>query len=238
MTASARRTFEQLTPARNWLAKRSRSRRLGPLSRVWRALPALLGSLIWLSLYAWLALRLWDAEIINDRLNWLLGLAIIVLGVLLGIAWWRVWERMLRAWRGRRAQSKWVPLRQEQLLSLTPSQFEEYVAQRIFARQGYTVENTPDVKDGGVDILLLDEYGRRSIVQCKRYKGTVGSSTVRELYGTMIHHGAVEAFLATAGPISSDARAWAEGKPIRLLDGDAIERLARLPTHAVQSNSA
>ena len=32
-------------------------------------------------------------------------------------------------------------LSRDELYRLTPSQFEEYVAQRLFARQGYTVEN-------------------------------------------------------------------------------------------------
>jgi restriction system protein len=110
---------------------------------------------------------------------------------------------------------------------LEPSEFEDYVAYRIFARQGYKVLNTPDTKDGGIDVLITDEYGRQSVVQCKRYKGTVGSATVRELYGTMIHTGAVRAYLATTAEISNDARTWAEGKPIILLDGERLEQLSR-----------
>ncbi len=115
----------------------------------------------------------------------------------------------------------------EALYRLTPSQFEEYVAQRLFARQGYAVENTPDVADGGVDIFVTDSRGRRAVVQCKRYHGTVGEAVVRDLYGTMLHNGAAMGYLVTAGAISEAARQWAAGKSIFLIDGHELEQLAK-----------
>ena len=62
--------------------------------------------------------------------------------------------------------------------------------------------------------------------------GAVGTPVVRDLYGTMIHSGAVSGYLVTSGRISSDARAWASNKPIELIDGAEVERLAwELPKH-------
>jgi len=182
-------------------------------------------TLLWLLIYGWLGYRLF---VFGLRGGWLLNLFLalvtILLGVMVVLGWRRVGWQWLRGWRQGR---KWRALSLGAMYRLEPSEFEDYVAYRIFARQGYKVLNTPDTKDGGIDVLITDEYGRQAVVQCKRYKGTVGSATVRELYGTMIHTGAVRAYLATTADISNDARAWAEGKPIILLDGKRLEQLAR-----------
>ncbi len=182
-------------------------------------------TLLWLLIYGWLGYRL---LVYGLRLGWFLNLFLavitIILGVLIVLGWRRVgWQW----WRGWRQGGKWRALSSAAMYRLDPSEFEDYVAHRIFARQGYTVLNTPDTKDGGIDVLITDEYGRQAVVQCKRYKGTVGSATVRELYGTMIHTGADRAYLATTAEISNDARAWAAGKPIVLLDGERLEQLSR-----------
>ncbi len=185
----------------------------------------LLTTLLWLLVYGWLAYRLWMHGLQTGLwLNGMLAAATILLGVFVVYSWR---QRGWRWARGFRQGGKWGALSQAAMYQLDPSAFEEYVAQRIFARQGYRVLNTPDTKDGGIDILITDDYGQQAIVQCKRYKGTVGSATVRELYGTMIHAGAARAYIATTAEISSDARRWAEGKPIILLDGARLEQLSR-----------
>jgi restriction system protein len=193
-----------------------------------RASALMLGTLLWLTVYAVLVYRLWVQGIaIDDSLNLVLIAASVLLGgiVLLG---WRAagvsWLATLSPWLGnfkRRALSL------EQMYALTPSEFEAYVAERIFARQGYHVLNTRDTKDGGIDILLTDRQGHRAVVQCKRYLGTVGEPVVRDLYGTMINAGATSAYLVTTGGISADARKWAFGKPIELIDGRRLVELAK-----------
>jgi restriction system protein len=148
--------------------------------------------------------------------------------VSVAVLWWFV----ARRWLARFRPNRWRALTLDQMLELTPAQFEQYVAERIFARQGYRAINTPDVKDGGVDIILYDAEGRQMIVQCKRYRSTVGEETVRDLYGALIHSGAEYAFLVTTGSISQPARVWAADKPIDLIDGPQLVALARsLPNH-------
>jgi restriction system protein len=198
----------------------------------WRAPAALyaqtgalcIGGLLWLAIYGWLAARLLRGGLAQAGL---LELGLALLCVLVGAPLLLGWHSVLRRWRARLRRTVWPALSLEQLALLTPAEFEEYVAQRIFARQGYQVQNTPDVKDGGVDILVTDVHGRRAVVQCKRYRATVGEATVRDLYGTMIHHDALMAYLVTSGPISEAARRWAAGKPIGLIDGARLVELAR-----------
>ena len=105
----------------------------------------------------------------------------------------------------------------ESIRELSPVEFEKFVS-FYFGRMGYVVETTPLSGDGGVDLFLKSDV-REAIVQCKRYKGTVGQPTLRDLYGAMMHHKADEAYIITTGTISLPAQKWAEGKPIHLVDG-------------------
>ncbi|MEZ4614848.1 MAG: restriction endonuclease [Caldilineaceae bacterium] len=182
-------------------------------------------TLLWSVLYGWLGYRLWSAGLrAGWRINILLILGIIVIGVAIVLAWRNIGARWLN---GVRSSGKWGALSLREIQRMDPFAFEAYVAERLFARQGYKVTNTQDSKDGGVDILVIDPYGQEAVVQCKRYRGTVGSPTVRELYGTMIHTGAARAFLVTASTISDDARKWAADKPITLIDGNRLVQLSR-----------
>lgn len=182
-------------------------------------------TVIWVFLYSWLGYRLWsDGLRAGWRLNLLLIGAVVILGVAVVLAWRTIGTRWVTGYRN---SGNWGTLSLRELQAMDPFDFEEYVAQRLFARQGYAVSNTQDSKDGGVDILVTDATGQIAVVQCKRYRGTVGSATMRELYGTMIHAGAARAFLVTSGTISLDARKWVEDKPITLIDGKRLVELSR-----------
>jgi restriction system protein len=178
----------------------------------------------WLVLYGWLGWRLWAQGLEKSgRLEIGLGIACVALGIPLALGWWSA----LRRWRTRVRSNTWPALSLEKISKLTPSQFEEYVAQRIFARQGYQVDNVRDTKDGGVDIIVIDTQGHRAIVQCKLYRNVVGEPIVRDLYGALIHNDAYMAYLVTNSHISTAARRWAVGKPIALIDGPQLVELSQ-----------
>lgn len=185
------------------------------------------GSAIWLTLYGWLGYRLWtDGITPGITLNLALIGVCIVLGVLMVWGWRTIsdhWLLRLQFWR----RDRWSGLSLAELQALSPGDFEEYVTRYIFERQGYRAINTPDVKDGGIDVLVFDDHGQQAVVQCKRYKGTVGEPVVRDLYGTMIGNGATYAYLITTGEISAAAQLWARGKPIELIDGPHLVQLGR-----------
>ena len=108
-----------------------------------------------------------------------------------------------------------------QMLALEPGEFEVWTGM-LFRLLGYRSENTQDVADHGIDLVVSNGSIHRGLVQCKRYRGTVGEPTVRDLYGTLIHEGADYAWLVTTGGISRQAREWAGGKPIELWDGQKL----------------
>ena len=146
------------------------------------------------------------------ELSWLATLV-----VLWGVVWWRARQEVLRPF---------LPLTIEQLYNLHPAEFERYVA-RLFQQKKYKVTVRGRSGDLGVDLMVTRPGGKRAIVQCKRYRSTIGPDIVRELYGTLMHEGVAHAFLVTTADISDAARAWAQGKPMTLIDGATLVEIAQ-----------
>lgn len=108
------------------------------------------------------------------------------------------------------------------LESMSWRDFEQLVGE-AFRQKGYRVEERGGAgPDGGVDLALRqgkDLY----LVQCKQWKSwKVGVSIVRELYGVMAAEGAVGGFVVASGAFTEDARRFAEGRSIQLLDSRAL----------------
>jgi len=120
----------------------------------------------------------------------------------------------------------------EALDSLSWREFEVLVGE-AFRLQGYTVlELGGGGPDGGVDIVL-SKGKEQFLVQCKQWKAfKVGVAVVRELYGVMAAKGAAGGFVVTSGRFTTDAVAFANGRNVKLVDG---ERLLALIKQAKQS---
>ena len=107
-----------------------------------------------------------------------------------------------------------------QMQKMNPIEFEHFVGW-LYKKKGYRVGTTVTTGDEGID-LTLSRWGRKTVVQVKRYKGTVGQPVVRDIYGAMAHAGAKEAHVVTSGRFSRQAESWAAGKPIVLVDGSDL----------------
>jgi restriction system protein len=105
--------------------------------------------------------------------------------------------------------------------------FEDVIGE-AYRRQGYHVEEMlGGGADGGVD-LRLRKNGNVVVVQCKRWRGKpVPVQVVRELYGVMIDRRASAAKVVATTSFTPDAVAFAKGKPIELVDSNALLRLVR-----------
>ena len=103
----------------------------------------------------------------------------------------------------------------------------------LYERMGYSVEVTKATGDGGIDLNISKRASfwsrrrRHYIVQAKHWEGGVGEPEIRDLYGTLMHVGAVGAILVTSSYFSKKAIAFADGKPIELIDGDALAVLIK-----------
>jgi len=113
----------------------------------------------------------------------------------------------------------------EDLHQMSWREFEFLVAD-TYRRKGYAVREGSGQRDGGVDLVLVGSGGRETLVQCKQYRNAkVGEPKVREFYGAMAAHGnGVEGLFVTCGGFTAEARRFAQGKPLELVDGPSLMR--------------
>ncbi len=103
--------------------------------------------------------------------------------------------------------------------------FESLVGE-AFRLAGYQVRETGGGgPDGGVDLELRQD-GELSLVQCKQWRAyRWGVGVVRELYGVMAARGADGGYVVTSGRFTQDARKFAQGRNIILIDGDELQEM-------------
>ena len=73
--------------------------------------------------------------------------------------------------------------------------------------------------------MLLRKDGLKTLVQCKQWRSQrVGVQVVREMFGILVSEGAGAGAvkIVALGDYTPDARAFARGKPIELIDGQAL----------------
>jgi restriction system protein len=104
----------------------------------------------------------------------------------------------------------------------------ELLVGEAFRRQGFVIEESGGAApDGGIDLLLY-RSGKKTVVQCKRWKNAqVGVAQIRELYGVMVAERADRCIFVSSGTFTADAIAFAQGKPIELLNGSGLADLIK-----------
>jgi restriction system protein len=116
-------------------------------------------------------------------------------------------------------------------------EFESLVGE-AFRLQGFgVVETGGGGADGGVD-LVLSKGGEKFLVQCKQWKAyKVGVDVVRELYGVMAARGATGGFVVTSGSFTEDAKAFADGRNVKLVDGQRLFSMIRQAKESLSNRS-
>jgi len=104
----------------------------------------------------------------------------------------------------------------EYLKTMDPMAFEKLVCD-LFRRIGYDVTETPYVGDGAYDGYLRRD-GHLYLLQCKRTKGSVGEPIILDLFGSVAALEAAGGFIVTTGSVSDQAKKWAAGKPIDIIE--------------------
>ncbi len=119
----------------------------------------------------------------------------------------------------------------QQLYSMTPGEFEQYVAD-LFSLGGHQAQVVGRSGDQGVDVLLEVE-GRKIAIQTKLYSGTVGNDAVSQVYAGKALYGADEAWVIATSHFSASAKQLAQATGVRLIDGNElgglIEKLRTTP---------
>ena len=116
----------------------------------------------------------------------------------------------------------------ESIRSMAPDGFER-LCQRLLRESGFIrVEVTGRSGDGGIDGKGVVQIGGllsfHMIFQCKRFKGSVGSSAIRDFRGAMVGR-ADKGLFITTGSFTADAHREAQrdgAPPLDLIDGEAL----------------
>ncbi len=116
-------------------------------------------------------------------------------------------------------------------------EFEVLVGE-AYRLQGYCVTETGGGgADGGID-LVLTKGSEKFLVQCKQWKAyKVGVDVVRELYGVMAAKGATGGFVVTSGRFTGDAKEFAEGRNMQLVDGPKLFAMIKLAKQSLTASA-
>jgi hypothetical protein len=96
--------------------------------------------------------------------------------------------------------------------SLPWRRFEELL-ENLFRCLGFRVRLTQSTRDGGTDLILLDDGGgTQALVEAKRYAANhrVGVGLVRNLVGAQFDHSVPRAFLVATTEFTSEAKEFAK----------------------------
>ncbi len=118
----------------------------------------------------------------------------------------------------------------ETIRTLSGVEFEQAIAD-LLRKMGLRAEVTKASGDGGIDVIAAWDkpiLGGRYLIQCKRFKENtvIGAAVVREFYGAMIaDRKASKGIFITTSTFSAQAREFASGLPLELIDGQQLQRL-------------
>ena len=104
-------------------------------------------------------------------------------------------------------------------------EFEELLGES-YRQKGFAVkEPGGGGADGGVD-LEIKKDGKTFFVQCKHWReDKVGVKIIRELYGVVAARGAAGGIVISSGTFTQEARDFAQGRQLELVDGNGLVRI-------------
>lgn len=124
-------------------------------------------------------------------------------------------------------RSSWREQLLDALMNVAPAAFER-LTQRMLREAGFiNTTVTGRSGDGGIDgvgVYRMSLVSFPVFFQCKRYKGSVGASAVRDFRGAMAGRGE-KGLLVTTGTFTGDAKAEATrdgAPPVDLIDGNRL----------------
>jgi restriction system protein len=148
--------------------------------------------------------------------------------ILLDIEFFQIGIDYLVDWIEQKRIKKWLEKHKtlEEWKKLEGREFEKIVA-AIFRNLGYKVKITGGPRDWGIDLIAIKE-GKRYFIQCKNIEKVLPSQ-IREFYGSIVDQlkQGEKGFFVTTGEFTEECKDFVHGKPIELIDGIKLEKLAR-----------
>lgn len=136
---------------------------------------------------------------------------------------------------GKKADLEGEP-KKNSLAEISPREMELLV-ERLYRAMGYSARVTQQSRDGGVDVVAINDTGsgrEKLAIQCKHQAGTVGREVLQNLLGVIAADPSFSmGVVVTSSEFSGDAKQFAQQNGrIRLIDKNMLERL--LVQHRVQ----
>jgi restriction system protein len=104
----------------------------------------------------------------------------------------------------------------------------ELLAVEAFRRRGFQITERGSSGDDGSRNLQLTRGRQRFIAHCKAWRqSVVDIGAVRELYSIVIVSKADGGFVITTGTFTQEARTFAAGRQLQLIDGPTLRELLR-----------
>lgn len=109
------------------------------------------------------------------------------------------------------------------IASLTPNQFEDYVAQLLKKLGFKNVKQTPYTNDGGKDIIC-SKNTITYYVECKHYKmdNKVSRPQLQKLFAAMKENGVNDGIFITTSTFTAEAKEYGKKNHIRTIDGNYL----------------
>ncbi|MGF9757419.1 restriction endonuclease [Microvirga sp. 0TCS3.31] len=117
--------------------------------------------------------------------------------------------------------------------AMTGREFELY-CRDILDEAGWQAVLTPGSGDQGADIIA-EKDGRRVVIQCKFYSGTVGNKAVQEAYAAAAFQDAAYAVVVTNSAYTKSAHQLAHKNGVLLMHHTDLERLDLIVTSGAGS---
>lgn len=99
---------------------------------------------------------------------------------------------------------------------LSPTEYEDYVAEYLKAQGWKNVHTTDVTGDFGADVVGINPDGIKCCVQCKMYSSPVGVHAVQEVVGSLAHYKATKAAVFTTSDYTPKARQLARESGVEL----------------------
>lgn len=162
---------------------------------------------------------------------WNLWLPILAMGVtliIIGVSF-RKFEDLVDGWiNKKKRERRYKDIKTlEDLRKLSGEKFEEFIA-NLFEKMGYRITLTGGSHDGGIDLIATKD-GKDHYIQCKKYTNKqVSVGAVRDFYGAISDHMKAEGHFVTTQFFTTEAKHFAEGKPIELIDQFRLLNIIKL----------
>lgn len=158
---------------------------------------------------------------------------------LLGVLFLVLVARIIFDLLDRHSQIKWFLSKKkvQDLQKLTPTQFEEYIAE-LFKSLGYETKVTGGKGDGGIDVIA-EKDGLLHYIQCKKFiNSKVPVGAVRDFYGAIADRiDGGKGYFITTNVFTLDAEKFAEDKPMELVDKFKLIEYMRLSNVGIPEES-